>query len=91
VEVAVDDGGELVEVETFTYADAAKVAEGLLRSEEIPCYVRNENGFPTGPFWAEYSGLLRLMVPGSYAEQARELLRSRVTDEALSGEAERPK
>jgi hypothetical protein len=83
----VEDTGELVEVEAFVYADAAKIAEGLLRSESIPCYLRNESAFPTGAFWMENSSLLRLMVPNSYAEQARELLRSRVTDGDLEGQA----
>jgi hypothetical protein len=81
------DDTDLVEIETFAFADAAKVAEGLLKSEGIPCFLRDQGGFPTGAFWAEKTAMLRLMVPAASAEQARELLRSRVSDSALEDQA----
>jgi len=70
----------------------AEAAEALLRSESIPCYLRNAN--VQRLHWHlrdSKGGGAALMVPASFADQAREILNSRVSDADLERQAERAK
>jgi hypothetical protein len=76
---------ELVELATFTWADEARLAEALLRSESIPCRFQDEN---TVGLWGNALGGLRLMVPADFAERAREILAAKVSEQELEAQAE---
>ena len=74
-------GGEPVSIATYTVAEEASLARGLLRIASIPCHLANE-----------YTGLggfqLELMVPAAYVEQALEVLGAEISDEELAAQAE---
>jgi hypothetical protein len=74
---------ELVLAETFLSAQDANLGRALLRSADIPAYLENE----LTSAWTGAGGL-RLMVPTSFLEQAREILEARVSDEELIAQAE---
>ena len=74
---------ELVLVETFLSAEDANLGRALLRIAEIPAYLENE--LTSG--WTGAGGL-RLMVPTSLLEQAKEILDARISDEELIAQAE---
>ncbi len=63
------DHEELVVVDTFVSPEEAALGRALLRSAEIPAYLENE----LTSAWTGIGGL-RLMVPRSVFEQAREIL-----------------
>ena len=73
--------GEPVSIATYTVAEEASLARGLLRIASIPCHLANE-----------YSGLggfqLELMVPAAYVEQALDVLGAEISDEELAAQAE---
>jgi hypothetical protein len=73
---------ELVLVETFLSAEDAKLGRALLRSAEIPAYLENE----LTSAWTGAGGL-RLMVPTSFLEQAKEILNTRISEEELIAQA----
>jgi hypothetical protein len=79
---------DLVEVGNFLWAGQAQLAEGLLRSESIPCFLQNENTLRMDWLWTNGAGGLRLMVPSSAAERAREILAAPVSEAELEKEAE---
>ena len=84
--------GNLVQVGAFGSLPEALQAEGLLRSESIPCFLKNENILRIDPLvWMNRPGGLCLMVAESDAERAREILDARVSDEDLSAQAEAAK
>jgi hypothetical protein len=72
---------EPVSIATFTVAEEASLARGLLQSASIPSHLANE-----------YAGLggfqLRLMVPAAFVEQAFEVLGAEISDEELAAQAE---
>jgi hypothetical protein len=74
-------GGEPVSIATYTVAEEASLARGLLRIASIPCHLANE-----------YTGLggfqLELMVPAAYVEQALDVLGAEISDEELAAQAE---
>ena len=72
----------------FLWAGQAQLAEGLLRSESIPCFLQNENTLRMDWLWTNGAGGLRLMVPSSAAERAREILAAPVSEAELEKEAE---
>ena len=74
---------ELVLVETFLSAEDAKLGRALLRSADIPAYLENE----LTSAWTGAVGL-RLMVPTSFLEQAKEILEARISGEDLIAQAE---
>ena len=74
---------DLVVVATFMRQDEAKLAEALLKAESIPCYVGNQ--YLQREEWA-YE--LQLMAPAAVADQAREILAAKVSDEDLAAQAE---
>jgi hypothetical protein len=82
---------ELVAVATFLWAAEAKVAEALLRSESIPCSLRDENILRLNWGATVAFGGLRLMVPAEFAEQAREILGAQVSEQELEAETESAK
>ena len=74
---------ELVVVETFVSPEEAALGRALLRSAEIPAYLENE----LTSAWTGIGGL-RLMVPKSVFEQAKEILETRISDDELAAQAE---
>jgi len=63
--------GELVEAGVFSSLEEANVARGILESAEIPVELDRGSARVTGP---ATPGSLRLMVPASCVEEARDLL-----------------
>ena len=85
-------GGDLVPVRAFGSLPEALQAEGLLRSESIPCFLKNENILRIDPLvWMNRLGGLCLMVAESDVDRAREILNARVSDEDFSAQAEAAK
>ncbi|HLJ50861.1 MAG TPA: alpha/beta fold hydrolase [Bryobacteraceae bacterium] len=74
-----DRGDEPIVVRTFHATGEAKLAQSVLRSANIPCYVEDESSK-----W-DLSGL-RLMVPASYFDDARKLLNSEVRADDIEAE-----
>ena len=74
-------GDELVLIGTYTVADDASLARGLLESASIPARLENQS-LGLGAFQ------LRLMVPASFEEQALEVLEYEISDEDLAAQAE---
>jgi hypothetical protein len=74
-------GDEPVSIATFTVAEEASLARGLLQSASIPSHLANE-----------YAGLggfqLRLMVPAAFVEQALEILGAEISEDELAAQAE---
>ena len=77
--------GELVEVARFTSSSEADLARALLESAAIPSYLGNEFA---GRTLRGADGFLRLFVPASLLENAREILDAPVSDEELIAQAE---
>ncbi len=69
----------LVAVGSFTIVDDARMANGLLRSAEIPCGLVNDK---------ENLGVLHLMVPASFEQEALEVLAGEISEEELAAQAE---
>jgi hypothetical protein len=80
----IQDQGELVEVARFSSSSEADLAKALLESAAIPCYVENEVAGKT----LRMTDGLRLFVPASLLEGAREVLDTPVSDEELIAQAE---
>jgi hypothetical protein len=74
---------ELVVVETFLSQEEAALGRALLRSADIPAYLENELTLT----WTGIGGL-RLMVPSSHVEEAKEILETRISDDELAAQAE---
>lgn len=74
---------ELVVVDTFLSHEEATLGRALLRSADIPAYLDNE----LTSAWTGVGGL-RLMVPSSFFEQAKEILETRISDDELLAQAE---
>jgi len=73
---------ELVLLETFLSPTEAKLGRGLLQSAGIPVYLDNE----LTSTWTGAGGL-RLMVPPSFLQRAKEILEAPISDEDLLAEA----
>jgi hypothetical protein len=72
---------DLVPITTFAFSnDDAKFARALLRDAGIPSFPGKEHGLGLGG--------LQLMVPASLAEQARQILETRISDDELAAQAE---
>jgi hypothetical protein len=80
---AVADHEELVVVDTFVSSEEAALGRALLRSAEIPAYLENE----LTSTWTGIGGL-RLMVPRSRFEEAKQILETRISDDELAAQAE---
>jgi len=80
----VQDQGELIEAARFTSSSEADLARALLESAAIPCYVENEIAGKT----LRVTDGLRLFVPVSLVENAREILDAPVSEEELIAQAE---
>jgi len=75
---------ELVPAATFLSAHEAELGRELLRGADIPAYLENE----LTATWTGAGGL-RLMVPASFLEQAKEILEAPpISDEDLLAQAE---
>lgn len=74
-------GEELVVIGTFSVADEASLARGLLESASIPARLENMH-LGLGAFQ------LRLLVPAAFEEQALEVLDYEISDEELTAQAE---
>jgi hypothetical protein len=80
----VQDHGELAEVARFSSSSEADLARALLESGAISCYLENEFAGKT----LRVTDGLRLFVPASLLENAREILEAPVSDEELIAQAE---
>lgn len=78
-----DTHEELVVVDTFVSSEEAALGRALLRSAEVPAYLENE----LSSAWTGIGGL-RLMVPRSRFEEAKEILETRISDDELAAQAE---
>jgi len=67
---------KLVCIVEYDYLDEADLARGLLEAAEIPASLESE------------PGVVRLMVPARFAEQALGMLASPLSDEELAAQAE---
>ncbi len=79
--------GQLVCVATFAYPDEAHVARALLESASIPSYLENEHTLAVNWMLTNVIGGLHLLVPPAYAEEARAILSSKVSDHELAAQA----
>src|SRR5690349_10605467 len=70
---------ELVVVEMFLSQEEAALGRALLRSAGIPAYLENE----LTSTWTGIGGL-RLRVPRSHVEEAKEILETRISDDELA-------
>lgn len=79
----IEPGDDWVVVARFLKRDDPDLARSVLESADIPVRLMEE-------FGSAYAlvGGLRLMVPASFAEQAKEILGARVSDEDLLAQAE---
>jgi len=80
----VEDHGELVEAARFSSSSEADLARALLESAAIPCYMENEFAGKT----LRATDALRLFVPASLLDTAREILEAPVSEEDLIAQAE---
>jgi hypothetical protein len=71
---------ELVSAGTFMLKRDSDLAKSILESAEIPCFQPDEHMSDIAPYLIASFGLGRILVPASYAEQARELLAPMVAD-----------
>ena len=78
---------DLVQVASFVYPHDAKFARAQLEGEDIPCFLDNERTLDIDWFLATMMGGYRLLVPASFADRAREILESRVSDADLEAQA----
>ena len=67
---------ELVCIVEYDYPDEADLARGLLEAAEIPAALESE------------PGVVRLMVPAEFAEQALRMITTPLSDEELAAQAE---
>ena len=80
----VQDHGELVELAIFSSSSEADLARALLETAAIPCSLENEFAGKT----LRVTDGLRLFVPASLLQSAREILDAPVSDEELIAQAE---
>lgn len=81
--VETEDHEELIVADTFISSEEAALGRALLRSADIPAYLENE----LTSAWTGIGGL-RLMVPRSRFEEAKEILETRISDDELAAQAE---
>jgi hypothetical protein len=74
-------GEDLVKVETFWRPFEARVAHAMLEDAGIPAFLENILTIEADILLREATGGIRLMVPASRAEEARQLLASLAIDE----------
>ena len=79
---------DMVSVATFLFPDEAKLARALLESASIPAYLENEHTLAANWMLTNAIGGLHLLVPSALAEEAREVLGSKVSDQDLAAQAE---
>ncbi len=79
---------DLVSIATFIFPDEAKLARALLESASIPAYLENEHTLAANWMLTNAIGGLHLLVPSALAEEAREVLGSKVSDKDLAAQAE---
>ena len=73
---------------SFVFPAEAKLARALLESASIPSYLENEHTLAVNWMLTNVMGGLRLLVPAALAEEARQILRSTVSDQDLDAQAE---
>lgn len=64
-----------VRIQSFSDYIEANIILGKLESENIQCYLMDENTVTTMPLWNQAVGGIKLMVAASQAERALALLR----------------
>lgn len=80
--------GSMVCVASFAYPDEARMARALLESASIPVFLENEHILSLNQWLTNAIGGLHLMVPAACAEDARQVLDSKVSDQELDAQAE---
>ena len=65
---------KLIVVKEFDDYISAHVVMGRLKEEDIICHLQDEHTITTAPFLSPIFGGIKLMVPESQAERAKELL-----------------
>ncbi len=80
--------GSMVCVATFAFPDEARMARALLESASIPAFLENEHILSLNQLLTSAIGGLPLMVPAAFAEEAREVLLSTVSEKDLDAQAE---
>jgi hypothetical protein len=68
------DAGPLTTIERLLDPLQAQLVQALLQSEGIPCFIADQQTVQTNPLWTMLVGGVRLQVPQSLAEQAREVI-----------------
>jgi hypothetical protein len=79
---------ELVPVAVYALPDEARMARSMLDSAGIPAYFENEHIGTILGMIPMLEGGLKLLVPASRLEEAREVLDTPVSDESLNEQAE---
>lgn len=64
-----------VRIQSFSDYIEANIILGKLESENIQCYLMDENTVTINPIWANAIGGIKLMVASSQVERAQQLLR----------------
>lgn len=75
------EGDPMVVIASYSIAEEASLARGLMASAEIPCRLASE-------YVAMGPSDIRLLVPQSFVEQALEILDHEISDEELAAQAE---
>ncbi len=83
-EESVPDPGNLVQAATFLSAADARLAQALLKSENIPAFLADE----ISDIYVKGLSGPRLFVPAHYLDAARALLEAEVSDDELAAQAE---
>jgi hypothetical protein len=79
---------ELIQVASFVFPHEAKFARAELEGENIPCYLDNERTLDVDWLLSNLLGGYRLLVPASFAAEARAILDSRISEEDLEAQAQ---
>lgn len=74
--------GSFIPVQIFTNYIDAHILLGRLESENIVCYLMDENTVTINPIWTQAIGGIKLMVHESQVERAVELIKELSDDKA---------
>ena len=77
-----------VSIAKFAVPEEARIAQGLLQSTGIACYLSNDHTVAPNRLSTSVLAGLELLVPEHVADQARSLLKARVSDQELNAQAQ---
>ena len=78
---------ELIPASTFWFRDEAVIAQGMLRSCGILCYLENEHTLSAMWTLTNALGGIRLMVPASLVQEARAIVTTTISEEEMTASA----